>query len=117
MYEGKETSCVVNMLAAKGVHEACVRAVVKCEVNGSVEKLWSPSSSEARCECKGAAQDDVDRGKQMVEQEATIGQDVTPYLSSLQNVVTLLKKEKCLTVAFFIGLFALIVSIIIASRF
>eukprot|EP00731_Ephydatia_muelleri_P029553 Em0021g76a len=28
VYEGKETSCVVNMLAAKGVHEACVQ----CEV-------------------------------------------------------------------------------------
>lgn len=113
MYEGIETSCVVSMLAAKGLHEACVRAVVKCEVNGSVEKLWSLSNSEAHCECRGTAQDE---GKEVVKQEAT-GQHIISDTSPLQNVVTLLKKEKCLTVAFFIGLFALIAGLIIVSRF
>ena len=114
MYEGEEASCVVNVLAGRGLHTACVRAIAKCEVNGSVEKLWGPASSEAQWEC--VLEDDVGEVKDVSKQN-TKEHGVTLDLSPLQSVMALLKKEKCLAIAFLIGLFTLVVSMIIASRF
>ena len=115
-YEGREASCIVNVLATRGLHKACVRAFANVEVNGSVEKLWSSPSSETQCECTGVTEDGVEKVKDLAEL-GTAEQATTQEQSSLQDFLTFLKKEKCLGVTFFVGLLVLIVGIIIAGRF